>query len=101
MPHVHVLKSHFSSIQNNCERLPDKVCLGSFLVFVLLGPLIIKHHTVLLQLDIKSSLLSEKGVTLQKPPADQETFLPTILYLIWGINALDIHLQYHSKFAKT
>jgi len=25
VPHVHVLKSHFSSIQDQCERLPDTV----------------------------------------------------------------------------
>jgi len=26
VPHVHMLKSHFSSIQDHCERLPDTEC---------------------------------------------------------------------------
>jgi hypothetical protein len=48
VPHVHVLKSHFSSIQDHCERLPDTVRLMSFPGVMFFGPLVIKHHIVLL-----------------------------------------------------
>jgi hypothetical protein len=94
VPHVHVFKFHFSSVQDHCERPADTVWLVS-------------SSTKMSYCNLEGNLHSSmQGCNTANVVCWLKTFIPAIIIPDLGHSviifiALDINFQHHSKLTKT